>query len=88
MLARLRKVLQRRHSAIVEAEAGSTTSALRAWPWEAAANDPHQDAEHRCSWRLVARIAATRLDSVRIPDVATVCYVENEWMCRRGQKIC
>lgn len=51
------------------------------------AGEPGLDDEARRYWRLVARIAARRLDLINMPDVATIHDIENQWASRRGQMI-
>jgi hypothetical protein len=88
MLAKLRELLQRHHRAVREAEAlvyhqRATGVAVA----KKAAEDPGLDEESRRYWSLVARIAEQRLAELRIPDVATAYYIQEQWARRRGQMI-
>jgi hypothetical protein len=83
MLAWLRQ--ERRHAAVVEAEAlvwqrGARGVAMA----KAAAADPRQEPERRRFWRLVVRIAERRLAQLAGLDTATAYDVGNAWAQRRG----
>ena len=88
MLAKLRELLQRHYRAVREAEAlvyheRATGVAIA----KEASEDPGLDEQSRRYWSLVARIAEQRLAQLRIPDVATAYYIQEQWASRRGQMI-
>jgi hypothetical protein len=82
MLAWLRQ--ERRHAAVVEAEAlvwqrGARGIAMA----KAAAADPQQAPDRRRFLRLVVRIAERRLAQLAGLDIATASDVGNAWAQRR-----
>ena len=88
MLGKLRNALQRRHAAVVEAEAliwrrGARGLALA----RAAAADAHQGEVRRRHYRMVAAIAERRLVALDGLDTATAFDVGNRWAQRRGSLI-
>jgi hypothetical protein len=88
VLARLRASLKRRQEAARAAEAlvwcrGSRGLAMA----RQAAADPHQSAQLRRHWRLVARIAERRLAQLEGLDTATAYAVGNAWAQRPGSLI-
>jgi hypothetical protein len=85
---KLKEALQRRHAAVVEAEAlvwqqGSRGLALA----RAAAADPHQTEDRRRHYQLVAAIAERRLAELDGLDTATAYDISNRWAQRRGSLI-